>query len=401
MPVNVRKILLLLVWIAIPLSGHATSKGMKFFYRMGERIDRYLLLNVDTAYITLPEHSWRLAYTNAMVGINSNYSSIFPGTSLEVALLSRTSPSVDLGFYAGYRGLGFGYSWDILHAYANNLNFSLGSKSLGIEFQRQVSTDISGKIINANNPKTVYGDLPSGFLWITNANLTAWYTLNSEHYSHNAAIKQSYIQKRSAGSLLLSLSYLYTSMAIQDDKFTPAETMLVSILLGGVKSITTQQVAVGLGYGINYTPNKGKVILHAAANMQLVCYSINHISVALSDSLISVLPGEAMFSIHPKLPVHVTGNLRAACSWEINRWVHLALWAQGNNIRFQSRKDEITTINIQDWNWQVHLNIGVRFGAGKKRVHEALIDEPLATLRPIRTSKLPKWITDYFYSPSL
>lgn len=401
MTVNVRKILLLWIVIALPVLGYATTKGMKFFYRMGERIDRYLLQNIDTAYITLPEHSWRFAYTNAMVGINSRYSSVFPGTSLEVALLSRTSPSVDLGFYAGYRGLGFGYSWDVLHAYANNLNFSLGSKSLGIEFQRQVSTDLSGKLFNANDPNTVYGDLPSGFLWITNANLTAWYALNSGHYSHNAAIKQSYIQKRSAGSLLLSLSYLYTSMAIQDDKFTPAETMLVSILLGGVKSITTQQIAVGLGYGINYTPNKGKVILHAAANMQLVCYSINHISVALSDSLISILPGEAMFNVHPKLPVHVTGSLRAACSWEINRWVHLALWAQANNIRFRSREDEITSVNIQDWNWQVHLNIGVRLGAGKKRVREALSDEPLTPLRPIRTSKLPQWITDYFYSPSL
>ena len=181
MTVNVRKILLLWIVIALPVLGYATTKGMKFFYRMGERIDRYLLQNIDTAYITLPEHSWRFAYTNAMVGINSRYSSVFPGTSLEVALLSRTSPSVDLGFYAGYRGLGFGYSWDVLHAYANNLNFSLGSKSLGIEFQRQVSTDLSGKLFNANDPNTVYGDLPSGFLWITNANLTAWYALNSGH----------------------------------------------------------------------------------------------------------------------------------------------------------------------------------------------------------------------------
>lgn len=108
-----------------------------------------------------------------------------------------------------------------------------------------------------------------------------------------------------------------------------------------------------------------------------------------------------MFNVHPKLPVHVTGSLRAACSWEINRWVHLALWAQANNIRFRSREDEITSVNIQDWNWQVHLNIGVRLGAGKKRVREALSDEPLTPLRPIRTSKLPQWITDYFYSPSL
>jgi len=380
--------------------GHATSKGLKFFYRIGERVDRYLLQNVDTNYITLPEHSWRFAYTNTMVGINSYYRTRFPGLEQKIAILSRTTPSVDLGFYAGYRGLGFGYSWDILHAYANNLNFSLGSKSMGIEFQRQVSTNISGRFIDPDAPKIDYGELPSGLIWITNASLKAWYAINSEHYSHNAAIKQSYIQKRSAGSVLLSLSYLYSNMAIQDT-LTFDGVPVLSMIMGGVKSIVTQQIAVGLGYGINYTPNKGKVLLHAAANLQLVCYSINQLSIAFDDSLKAKLPGEAMFNIKPKYPVHVTGDLRAAVSWEINRWVHLALWAQANNIRFQSLDNEIADIRMRDWNWQVHLNIGVRLGAGKKRVHEALIDDPVPPSEPIRPSKLPQWVTDYFYSPSL
>jgi hypothetical protein len=400
MPMSVRKITFLLLLIAFPLMGHATSKGLKFFYRIGERIDRYLLQNVDTNYITLPEHSWRFAYTNSMVGINSYYGTLFPGTTQQIAIISRTTPSVDLGFYAGYRGLGFGYSWDVLHAYANNLSFSLGSKSLGIEFQRQVSTNISGKFIDPDAPKTALGELPSGLIWMRNANLTIWYALNSEHYSHNAAIKQSFIQKRSAGSLLLSLSYLYTDLTVQDT-LTLAGIPVLSLLMAGVKSAVTQQIAVGLGYGINYTPNKGKVILHAAANLQLVCYSINQISIAFDDSLKAYLPGEAMFDIKPQYPVHVTGNLRAAVSWEINRWVHLALWAQANNIRFQSRDKEISYIRMRNWNWQVHLNIGVRLGAGKKRVREALIDDPIPPSVPIRTSKLPKWITEYFYSNSL
>ena len=393
--------IVLILLMALPLAGHAASKGMQFFYRLGERVDRYLLQNVDTNYITLPEHCWRLAYTNATIGINSYYRTLLPRTSSQMVFQMQSTPSIDLGFYVGYRGFGFGYSWDALHAYANNLNFSLGSKSLGIEFQRQVSTHVSGKLSTPDDPGTSTADVPGGLLWVRNTNLTAWYALNSEHYSHNAAIKQSYIQKKSAGSLLLSLSYLYTNVSVVDT-LTIAGVPILSIIMDGVKSVAIQQVAVGLGYGINYTPNGGKVVLHAAANMQLVCYSINQMSAAFTDSMQAQLPGEAMFNIHPQFPVHVSGNMRAACSWEINRWVHLAAWAQVNNIRFQSHETAITDIRIQNWNWQVHLNVGVRLGAGRERVRKALEDDPpLPPLRPARQTKMPKWIKEYFYSPSL
>jgi len=60
--------------------------------------------------------------------------------------------------------------------------------------------------------------------------------------------------------------------------------------------------------------------------------------------------------------VHVTGNVRAAISWEINKWAHMSLWATGDNIRFRSEK----TVN----------------------------DNEL-----FLTNKLPLWLTDYFWSP--
>lgn len=394
---NLRKYIILTALVILPTIGQATTNGLKFFYRIGEHVDRYLLNGIDTNYITLPEHSWRVALTGTTDGINSYYRTTDQLTGNKIALLTRATPSLDLGFYAGYRGLGFGYSWDVLHSYDNNLQFSLGSKFIGIEFQRQVSTNLHGKVFNPDQPKVTLADFPGGLLRIKNINLTAWYALNSKHYSHNAAIKQSYIQKRTAGSLLLSLSYLSTTMSVKDelDYIEKHEHFLVD----SVTRIVTHQIAIGLGYGINYTPNKGKVILHFAANVQLVCYSINQLSFALTDTLTHQLRAQPMFNITPKYPVHVTGNLRAAVSWEINRWVHLSLWAKAANIRFRSHQGELADIRMRNWNWQVHLNIGVRLGAGKKRVREALVDEPLPPIRPARPSKLPQWITDFFYSP--
>lgn len=138
---NIRQTIVLLLLLTTTMACQATSKGMLFFYRMGARVDRFLLQNVDTSYISLPENSWRLAFTNSMVGINSYYRTTELNSGNKIALLSRTTPSIELGFHAAYRGLGFGYSWDVVHAYARNLDFSLGSKMLGIEFQRQAYSD--------------------------------------------------------------------------------------------------------------------------------------------------------------------------------------------------------------------------------------------------------------------
>lgn len=395
---NIRKYIVLLLLAVVPMASRATTKGLKFFYRLGERVDYYLLQHMDTNYITLPEHSWRIAFTATTDGINSYYQTKDLETGCKIALATRSTPSIDLGFYVGYRSLGFSYSWDPLGAYDNNLQFSFGSKALGIDFQRQISTNFSGKVYDVSEPAMPIVKFPKGLLRIKNINLTAWYALNASHYSHNAAIKQSYIQKRTAGSLLLSLSYLSANMSLRDSFEYGSITQ--AYLVDSVKRVVSHQIAVGLGYGINITPNQGKVLIHLSANAQLVCYSINQMSFMMDDSISRVLRAEPLYNVKASFPVHVTGNVRAAVSWEINKWVHLSLWAKATNIRFTSHKDDLADVHMRNWNWQVHLNVGVRLGAGKKRVREALADEPIQTPHaPVYPSKLPKWITDFFYSP--
>ena len=381
-----------------------TSKGLLFFYRVGEWVDNYLLNGVDTNYITLPEHSWRLAYTNAMVGVNSSINSFSETMPINnIRLLNRTTPSVDLGFNAGYRGFGFGYSWDAIHAYAQRLSFSLGSKFIGIDFSIQTSTNIKTDVMLGSTK----WNIPDNNVVITNANLNVWYALNSGKYSHQAAVKQSYIQRHSAGSPLLSLSYMSSQVSFSDTlKIPDQQRPLIPTLMSGLTAIRTRQIAVGIGYGINYTPNRGKVLLHASANMLLVTYSVNLASFYMPDSIAAEMPDQAMFNLNPDKPVHITGNMRAAISWEINRWIHLSAWATAENIRFRSNwTANDNKIALENWNWKVQLTIGVRFGAGKARVKRALDDADvhpsLPERAPRRESKLPRWFNDYFYSPRL
>ena len=373
-----------------------SNKAAAFFYRIGEWVDNFQLRGLDTTYITLPEHSWRVALTTGGTGIHATYTT-WADAATPIGLRSQTTPSLELGFNAGYRGYGGGYSWDVLNAYTTNWNLSLGSKFIGIELLRNVSTNLTGQFVVDGKIDPSLPALNKGEFRISNTSLTAWYALNAAHYSHNAAIKQSYIQQRTAGSLLLSLSYLSSEMNILDSaKYIHDEDM--SILFDGVTGMITRQVAVGVGYGINYTPNHGKVLLHASAKMQVVCYSINHVSYAPASN--ATMHGEPQYVLRPASPVHVSGTMRAAVSWEINRWVHLSAWAQANNMSFASKSGDMTTLSISNWHWQAHLNIGVRFGAGKKRVREVLGEPVTHNPSPVtpKTSKMPQWVTDYFFS---
>lgn len=378
------------------------TKGLLFFYRSGNWVDHYLMRDVDTAYIRLPEHSWRAAFTSGTSGVNYTIHSTstidgLPGP-ITLSLYNRTPLSVDLGFNVGYRGFGFGYSWDVLNAYARRISFSFGSKFLGLDFSHQTST-------NARTDVGLNGTLLPSFsndnkTSITNTKLNVWYALNAAHYSHNAAVKQSFIQCKTAGSLLLHLSYLASQIAFGDTVIIKeAEMPTLQALMSGVSSMTTRQVAVGIGYGINYTPNHGKVLLHASASAMLVCYSVNHIGYYIPDSTRADYPGEPIYVLRSAKPVHVTGNVRAAVSWEINRWVHLSAWAIGDNIRFRSEKTATNNeLYLSDWNWKVQLTVGVRLGAGRDRVQQALHDtKPLSGHHP--HDHLPLWLTDFFWSP--
>ena len=374
------------------------GKAGVFFCRVGKWIDGILMNGLDTNYVTLPEYSWRIAATAGTVGIHSTYEAKSTPYLGDVSLIATSTPTVDLGFNAGYRGIGFGYSWDLMHKNGKNLNFSLGSKMFGLEFMRIQNVSFKS-ILSVPSVTDERIPIEGENVWITHTNLSVWYALNWAHYSHNAAIKQGYLQRKTAGSLLLSAAYTATDIAFHD------EVDLLPSLLYDVNQLTTHQASVGLGYGINYTPNQGKVLLHLSATAKLVFYSINQIYYTPKDS---TARSYAMpcYNIMPTRPVHVSGSMRAAVSWEVNEYVHMSAWGQADNVRFETGSED-TMAKFSNWNWHAHLNVGVRFGVGKTRVRKIIetadrLDPSIdASPAAVRKSRLPQWITDYFFSPRM
>ena len=258
---RVRTIIIGLCLLLVAGGMHAANgKGKESFYRAALWFDNFTMKGLDTAYLTLPEYPFRVAFTNSEVGINSKFTVRYNDIIGQVQLQSVSTPSIDLGFHVGFRGLGFGYSWDALHAYAQKLNFSFGSKSLGIELLHQKTTNLNSTISVPDMEIFEPFDLGDKEVWIKNTTVNLWYAFNARHYSHNETMKQTMIQRRSAGSLLVSLSYLNSDISFGHDSARHNQT--VAVIMSGINKVVTHQVAAGVGYGINYTPNHGKVVLH-------------------------------------------------------------------------------------------------------------------------------------------
>ena len=56
---------------------------------------------------------------------------------------------------------------------------------------------------------------------------------------------------------------------------------------------------------------------------------------------------------------------------------------------------------LSAWSWKAQLAFGVRVGAGRDRLERALGKsiEPSELPADLRKNKLPRWLTDFFWSP--
>lgn len=342
-----------------------TPGPIMFFYRLGRIIEHFLVKGIDTTYLQLHNHSWRLAFTTVGTGIYNtlNIKEIpkYPDASLNL----RSSPSVGLGFAVAWHTIQFNYSWDVLYRRTRKLDFAILNRAWGIELTHHVNTNING-ILNANNTQT---PIKNSDVEIATTFLSAYFIFNSEQYSTNAALRQSYIQKKSAGSFYLQAQYLGTKMSFTEPT--------LSSKMEEMKNYEVHQAAVSAGYGYNYTPNEGKFLLHISAAPMAIVFNRTILTFTQKQSIVGERYKKEITLqkvIDPKLWIYITGTARVSATWNVNDWFYIAGNAQFNNMRFNSKKDEDLSFILQmnTWEWNANLTIGARFGISREKMYKAL-----------------------------
>ena len=339
-------------------------KTKQFFEKVGKFADEWYMRGLDTAYVGLPKHRFKLALSSDIGNVYTiiQCSDIPYYESLDMRMRSNLTPKI--GLVIGYRNLGIGYSVNLYKGYSN-LKFSITQSAFGLEFRMRKASYTKG-YIDAASTEGRY-DLSPGDLRVTTFFLNAYYAFNRKRFSMPAAFNQSYIQRRSAGSVLIYADFLYSDIENLTDALITQG--------GGLREMELYQTAVGVGYGYNYTPNKGKFLLHVSGGVELAFFNRMLIT---GDSRM-FMPNSSynlIFSqkIKPQYWVYVTGRVKLALVYNINDRFFIAANAVVNNIRFKS-KDHVyktdsatgpdtnpeVSMRLMTWDWNAVLLLGVRF----------------------------------------
>ena len=239
-----------------------------------ERMDsvlaaRYYKIPYDTNYVVRPQGRLTLKVRMNQTGNSIHAKGTVNGLYSKADL--STSHKTTFSLAAIYRGIGVGFAvnpakWKgIYKDYEFNLNYYSNRLSLDLSYQRSESLagDIKG---DRGEQHLLDEDLKMKVL-----NMVGYYAFNHRRFSFPAAFTQSYIQRRSAGSWLVGISYQGGSIETTDKlKERNPNAPDVRIYLG--------HVGIGGGYGYNWVLGN-KWLLHFSMLPTFVVFNRNNMTV--------------------------------------------------------------------------------------------------------------------------
>ena len=251
--------------IGIGCCGTATAQGglTTFVKKVGTMIDSMSVRGLDRSYIDAPEKPWQLIakgnVNQTIVSMNADGNIL--GVDYSARPYLKTQPSQYVGFWAGYRGYGIGYTVNVGGDKGSNLVFGATGGAYGINV-RIHSFDNSNPSINLNSEllseeeQETWDDVQLiDPIHVRTVIADGYYMFNGKKFSYAAAYDQSVIQKRSAGSLMAGLMYNYTRI----DYATDLNGDLV-YLMHGLGKVKLWQGSAGVGYAYNWVPARGLLV---------------------------------------------------------------------------------------------------------------------------------------------
>ena len=237
------------VWLVVEGGLSLPLSAQNLFQRVDSTLtENYRKGNIDTNYISRPMTKWTLKARYNLSGAKIEVEGVENGRHFrsELTADNKSTLSVAVSY------LGFSVSAALNPAklmgkyndYELNIN-SYGNR-FGWDFIYQDARNFTGWHDHEGVGRI---ELPADMLSVKTLNLNAYYAFNGRRFSYPAAFSQSYIQRRSAGSLLLAASGM-------------AQHATLDWLLKTELKMTN--IGIGAGYGYNYVPARGW-LLHLSA----------------------------------------------------------------------------------------------------------------------------------------
>lgn len=231
--------------------------------------ERYYKTPYDTNFVVRPEGRLTLKLRLNQSGDDFHAKGDKDGISYKADLHTTHKTTVSIG--GSYRGISAALAINpakLKGAYDDyEFNLSYFSSRLSVDGSYHRSTTLSGDLERGDYS----GHLAQDGVMLKMANLAGYYVFNHRRFSYPAAFTQSYIQRRSAGSWLVGISYQGGSIETTDElKERTPNAPEIKIHIG--------LLGIGGGYGYNWVLGK-KWLLHFSMLPTFVIYNHNYMIV--------------------------------------------------------------------------------------------------------------------------
>lgn len=236
-------------------------------YRAKREIDKILDMRdsrarsrIDTSYLERTPQRLRFKLTLNASGSDIRTQGVNAAGNFNTEMEAQSKYTVSLS--VSYRGLSLSVAMNPAHLAGEKKDYELNMNAYGNKFGADVIFH-SAKTFEGSM-HTSHGDIgiPAGMISQDMLTLNAYYAFNGRRFSYPAAFSQSWMQKRSCGSLMLGASFMGGVLKARHDDIIDNPESRLSMACAGL----------GVGYGYNLVLRHGWLI-HLSALPELVVYS--------------------------------------------------------------------------------------------------------------------------------
>ena len=250
--------IILCILLGAGLTSNVQAQKFKHFLLRTDSLlaSRYRRGNIDTAYIIRPQTNWTLTGRINISGATLENEGVENGHSFKSQMTADYKSTLSIG--VNYMGIAVSLALNpakLMGKYKDyELNLCKYGNRWGIEAIYQDAKNFTGWHEHEGMQRI---DLPPEVLRLRSLNVSAYYAFNYRRFSYPAALSQSYIQRRSAGSFMVAVS----------GQGQHAETKSEY-----VSKLKVTNIGIGGGYGYNWVPGRNW-LLHISALPTFIVYS--------------------------------------------------------------------------------------------------------------------------------
>ena len=252
--------LILLLLLILPASSHAQKK-QSLWVKADSLLAYIFRAKGDTNYVTRPDKRLTLRLLNNVSGTNF----IARENSKEIvgSVFFKDPLRYTITLSANYRGLAASLAFNPSNIFGKHSSTEFNINSYSNKYGFDILFENNGQYSATAKVNGQYFDVGEVDVKEKSLTINGYYAFNGDRFSYPAAFSQSFIQKRSVGSLMAGISYHRSTLRM--DHYEDVE-------YDDIRKIKTSYAGLGIGYGYNFVPSR-KWLIHISALPTLVLWN--------------------------------------------------------------------------------------------------------------------------------